>query len=112
MNTLNISSLLTLVNITPICRQEIVYRINLCFLSTSKRPSLSLYLDTPFREEVTDYCFILKVTRIFPYSYLGKLDQRMVNIFPMIKINPTCKRVLILYVRKETETWLASPVSN
>ena len=79
MNTLNISSLLTLVNITPICRQEIVYRINLCFLSTSKRPSLSLYFGTPFREEPTDYYFILKVTRVFPpYSYTGKV----VDILP------------------------------
>ena len=29
-----------------------------------------------------------------PYFYTGKLD-RMVNTFLMIKINPTCKRLLI-----------------
>ena len=52
-------------------------------------------LGTPFKEELTDYCFILKVTRVFPYSYTGKVDQRMVNTLPMIKINPTCKRLLI-----------------
>ena len=31
--------------------------------------SLSLYLGTPFKEELTDYGFVLKVTRVFPYSY-------------------------------------------
>ena len=50
-----------IVSIAPTCRQEIVYRINLCFLSTWKRPSFSLYLDTFFKEKLTDYCFILKV---------------------------------------------------
>ena len=58
-----------IVNITPICRQEIS-RINLSFLSTSKRPSFSLYLGSTFKEELTDDCFILKVTRVFPYSYI------------------------------------------
>ena len=73
--------------------------------------SLSLYLGTPFREELTDYCFTLKVTRVFPYSYTGKkVDQRMVNTLLMIKINPTCKR--FLFVRKKTETWLVSPISK
>ena len=90
-----------IVNITPTCRQEIVWRINLCFLSTSKRPSLSHYLGTPFKEELTDYCFILKVTRIFPYSYTGKADQRMVNTLLMIKINPTCKRLLIFICQEK-----------
>ena len=54
-----------IVNITPICRYEIVYRINLCFLTTLKRPSVSFYLIIPFKEELADYCFILKVTRVF-----------------------------------------------
>ena len=81
-------------------------------MSTSKRPSLSLYLGTPFKEELTDYCFILKVTRVFPYSYTGKVDQRMVNTLLMIKINPTCKRLLIFICQEKTETWLASPVRD
>ena len=68
-----------------------------CFLSTSKRSSLSLYLGTLF----TDYCFILKVTRVFPYSYTGKVDQRMVNTLLMIKINPTCKRLLIFICQEK-----------
>ena len=40
-----------------------------------KKASLSLYVRTPFKEEFTDYCSILKVTRVFPYSYTGKVDQ-------------------------------------
>ena len=68
---------------------------------------------TPFKEELTDYCFILKVTRVFPYSYTGKVDQRMVNTSPMIKINPTCKRLLVFICQeKKTETWLVSPISK
>ena len=35
-------------------------------LVPSKRPSLSLYWGTHLKEELTDYCLILKVTRIFP----------------------------------------------
>ena len=30
---------------------------------------------TSFKEELTDYCFISKVTRVFPYSYTGKVDR-------------------------------------
>ena len=44
-------------------------------MSDSERPSLSLYLGTPFKEELADYCFILKVIRVFPYSYTGKVDH-------------------------------------
>ena len=64
-----------IVNITPTCRKEIVQRINLCFLSTSKRPSFSLYLGTHFKEEVTDYCFIFKVTRVFPIPTQAKQTE-------------------------------------
>ena len=78
------------VSITPIC-----------FLSTLKRPSsLSLHLSTPFKEELTDYCFILKVTRVFPYSYMGKVDQRM-NTLLMTKINPTNKRLLVFICQEK-----------
>ena len=35
-------------------------------LVPSKRPSLSLYWGTHLKEQLTDYCLILKVTRIFP----------------------------------------------
>ena len=31
-----------------------------------KRPSLSLYLGTHLKEELTDYCFVLKFARVFP----------------------------------------------
>ena len=58
-------------------------------------------LGTSFKEELTDYCFILKVTRVFPYSYTGKVDQRMVNTLLMIKINPTCKRLLIFICQEK-----------
>ena len=79
---------LIIVNITPKVRDN----LEECFLSTSKRPSLSLYLGTSFKEEFTDYCFIFKVTRVlFPYFYTGKVHQKMVNTLLMIKINPTCK---------------------
>ena len=56
-----------------------------------------------FKEELTDYCFILRVNRVFPYSYTGKVDQRMVmmNTLLMIKINPTCKRSLILICQEK-----------
>ena len=56
----------------------------LLILSTSKRPFLSLYSGTPFKEELTDYCFILKVTMGFPYFYTGKVDQRMLSTLLMI----------------------------
>ena len=61
----------------------------------------SFYLGTPFKEELTDYCFILKVPRIFLYSYTGKVDQRMVNTLLMIKISPTCKRLLIFICQEK-----------
>ena len=78
-----------------------------------KRSSLSLYLDNLFKEGLTDYCFILEVTRVFPYSYIGKVDQRMVNTLLMIKINPQCKRLLISICQgKNPETWLVSPISK
>ena len=66
-----------------------------------KKASLSLYLGAPFKEELTDYCFILRVTRVFPYSYTGTVDQRMVNTLLMIKINPTCKRLLIFICQEK-----------
>ena len=64
-------------------------------LSTSKRLSLSLCLGTPFNEELTDYCLILKFTRVFTHSYTGRV-LRVINrpgehFAIMIKINPTCK---------------------
>ena len=34
-------------------------------MSTSKRPFFSLYFDTHLKEELNDYCFVLKV-RVFP----------------------------------------------
>ena len=66
-----------------------------------KKAFTLLYLGTPFKEELTDYCFILKVTRVFPYSCTGKVDQRMVNTLLMIKINPTCKRLLIFICQEK-----------
>ena len=73
-----------IVNITPFTIVNII-------------PSLSLYFSTPF----TDHCFILKVTKVFPYSYTGKVDRRMVNTLLMIKINPTCKRLLIFICQEK-----------
>ena len=55
-----------IVNITPICRQV---RDSLedksMLLVHFKKVSLSLYLGTHLKVELTDYCFILKVTRVF-----------------------------------------------
>ena len=34
----------------------------------SERKALSPYLSTHLKEELTDYCFILKVIRVFPIS--------------------------------------------
>ena len=56
-------------------------------MSTLKRPSLSLYLGTLLKVELTDYCFILKVTRVFP-------------------IPTQARDYSFLFVRKKTETWL------
>ena len=56
----------------------------LLILSTLKRPFLSLYSGTSFKEELPDYCFILKVTMGFPYFYTGKVDQRMLSTLLMI----------------------------
>ena len=76
-------------------------------------PLVRLYLGTPFKEEIADYCFILKVTRAFPYSCTGKVDQRMVNTLPMIKINPKCKRFILIFIHQEkTEILLALPLSK
>ena len=36
------------------------------FLSASKRPSVSLYFGTHLKEELTDYYFVLKVTKVSP----------------------------------------------
>ena len=62
-------------------------------LSTLKRPSLSLYLGTLLKVELTDYCFILKVTRVF-------------------SIPTQARDYLFLFVRKKTETWLVSQISK
>ena len=43
--------------------------------------------------ELTDYCFILKVTRVFP-------------------IPTQARDYSFLFVRKKTETWLVSPISK
>ena len=78
-----------------------------------KKAPLSLFLGTPFNEDLTDYCFILKVTRVLLFSDTCKVDQRMVNTLPIIKINPTCKEITHFYLSgKKTETWLASPISK
>ena len=59
------------------------------FLVHFKKAFPLTLLGTSFKEELTDSCFILKVTRVFSYSYTGKVDQRMVNTFTMIKTNPS-----------------------
>ena len=38
------------------------------FASTSKTPSLPLHLGAQLKEELNDYCFALKATRVFPIS--------------------------------------------
>ena len=49
------------------------------------------------KEELTDYCFILKVT-----LFLHKQSrQRMVNTLLLIQINPTCKKLLILICQEK-----------
>ena len=70
-------------------------------LSTSKRPSLSLYLGTHLTEELlTDYCFVWKLPRYSLFLH-RQSRQRMVNTLLMIKINPTCKRLLIFICQEK-----------
>ena len=45
--------------------------MNLCFLSTSEMPALSLYLGTPLKEEQLTN-FVLKVTMVFPIPTQAK----------------------------------------
>ena len=63
------------------------------------KKAFSLYLGTAFKEELTDYCFILKFNRVFPYSY-RQSRQTMVNTL-LIKINPTCKRLFIFICQEK-----------
>ena len=44
-------------------------------LVTSKRASLSLYLGTHLKEKLTDYCFVLKVTRVFAIATQAKQTE-------------------------------------
>ena len=46
-----------------------------------------------------------EVTRVFPCSYTGKVDQRMVNtlLILTIKINPTCTRLLIFICQEKKQ---------
>ena len=69
-----------------------------------RKAYLSLYLGTPFKEELNDYSFILKVTRIFPYSYTGKVYRKMVNTLLMIKLILHVRDYSFLFVGKKTET--------
>ena len=103
-----------IVNITPTCRQEIVWRINLCFLSTSKRPSLSHYLGTYLTEELlTDYCFVRKLPQHSLFLH-RQIRQRIVHTLLMIwvEIILHVRDYSFLFVRKKIETWLVSPMSR
>ena len=73
-------------------------------LVTSERLSLSLYLGTDLKEELTDYCFNLKVTRVFSIPTQENIPrERMVNTLLMIKINATCKRLLIFVCQEKKQ---------
>ena len=48
--------------------------MNLCFLSTSEMPALSLYLGTPLKEEQLTN-FVLKVTMVFPIPTQAKQTE-------------------------------------
>ena len=62
-----------------------------------------LYLGTAFKEDLTDYCFILKVTSFilkFPLFLHRLSTQKMVNTLLIIH-NPTCKRLLIFICQEK-----------
>ena len=40
-----------------------------------KKASLSRYLGTHLKEEITDYCFVLKVTTVFPIPTQAKQKE-------------------------------------
>ena len=56
-------------------RGEYIWKLNWkesLLIYFEKRPSLSLYLAAHLKEELTDYFFILKVTRILPIPTQAK----------------------------------------
>ena len=63
-----------IVNITPMQVRDSLEDKSM-LLVHFKKASLSLYLGTPFKEELTDYCFILKVTRVFPIPTQAKQTE-------------------------------------
>ena len=68
-------------------------------------PQVKCYLGTHLKEELTNYCFNLKVTRVFPIATQEKIPrERMVNTLLMIKINATCKRLLIFICQEKNRS--------
>ena len=74
-----------IVNIAPICRSESLENKSMLLVHFKKAyfPALSLYLGTHLAEELyvgthlaeellTDYCFVLKVTTVFPIPTQAK----------------------------------------
>ena len=75
-------------------------------MSTPKRPSLSL-LGTHLKEELTHYCFILKVTRVFPIPTQAKQTEDGEHFLLMIKTHPACKKLGTQFYLpgKKSQTW-------
>ena len=72
-------------------------------MSTSKRPSLSLHLDTHLTEELlTDYCFVWKLTRYSLFQH-RQIRQSIVNTLLMSRINPTCNRLFIFICQEKKQ---------
>ena len=100
-----------IVNITP-TRKKIVWWINLCLLSTSKRLPSHFTWALLLKKNllITVSFWKLPVYSLIPTGKVCR--QKMVNTLLMIKINPTWKRLLIFICQKKTETWLVSPISK
>ena len=76
-------------------------------LSTSKGPSLSS-LGTDLKVELTHYCFILKVTRVFPIPTQAKQTEDGEHFLLMIKTHPACKKLGTQFYLsgKKSQTWI------
>ena len=92
-----------IVNITPY--MEVRDSLEDKSVHFKKAFPLTLLGRTYLKEELTDYFTHFESYQDVPYSYTGKQSrQRMVNTLLMIKINLTCKRLLIFICQEKKQT--------
>ena len=90
-----------MVNITPICRWESLEDESILLVHFKKTFSLTLFGHS-FSRRVYWLLFHYESYQGIPlFLHTGKADERMVNTLPLIRINPTCKRLLILICQEK-----------